>query len=126
MPKEFKKYKNALFRAVLENNVKNVIEILETRLSEKDAKQMILQTDEEGFLPLHVAAGLNHADIVEVLLPVHDKENINLCVGGYSALHLAAAKGYDRIVYLLCKQSGCDVNLFNAEGDTALITCAPG
>ena len=41
MPKEFKKYKNALFRAVLENNVKNVIEILETRLSEKDAKQII-------------------------------------------------------------------------------------
>ena len=80
MPKEFKKYKNALFRAVLENNVKNVIEIVETRLSEKDAKQMILQTDEEGFLPLHVAAGLNHADIVEVLLPVHDKENINMCV----------------------------------------------
>ena len=123
MPKQFKKYKNALFRAVLENNVKSFREIVETRLSAKDAKQAILQTDEEGFLPLHVAAGLNHSAIVEVLLRVHDKENINICVGGYSALHLAAAKGYDRIVYLLCKQSGCDVNLLNAEGDTALI-CA--
>ena len=76
MPKQFKKYKNALFRAVLENNVKSFREIVETRLSAKDAKQAILQTDEEGFLPLHVAAGLNHSAIVEVLLRVHDKENM--------------------------------------------------
>ena len=42
-----------MFRAVLENNVKNFREIVETH-----AKQAILQTDEEGFLPLHVAAGV--------------------------------------------------------------------
>lgn len=127
MPKEFKKYAKTLFRAVLENNVKNVKEILETRLSSKDAKRIILQTDEEGFLPLHVAAGLNHASIVEALLRLHDRENINLSVGGYSALHLAAAKGYDRIVYLLCKHVGCDINFLQlglVDKEKGIITVA--
>lgn len=119
--KEWKKYTKALFQSILENNVNAVKHILEKIDDDAMTKKMMLQLDDEGFCPIHVASGLNHSEIVEILLKQHDKENVNIKAHGFTALHLAAAKGYDRIVYLLCK-FGCNVDAINEEGDTALIS----
>ncbi len=122
MKKELRKYAKALFQSILENNLTRCQHILE-KVNDKAKKQIILELDDEGFMPIHIAAGLNHSRIVELLLEQHNQENINIYAHGYTALHLAAAKGYDRIVYLLCK-FGCKIDLINEEGDTALISAS--
>ena len=78
--KEWKKYTKALFQYILENNVNAVKHILEKIDDDAMTKKMMLQLDDEGFCPIHVASGLNHSEIVEILLKQHDKENVSPAV----------------------------------------------
>eukprot|EP00945_MAST-04E_sp_MAST-4E-sp1_P004913 g4913.t1 len=87
--------------------------------------------DENGFTPLHLAAGMNCVEIVN-LIAAHVKDNPNTgpkhplnFVGpdGYSAAHFAAAKNNDRIIYLLGKH-GSNIDYKNDNGETPLYIAA--
>ena len=63
MKKELRKYAKALFQSILENNLTRCQHILE-KVNDKAKKQIILELDDEGFMPIHIAAGVNHSRIV--------------------------------------------------------------
>jgi 26S proteasome non-ATPase regulatory subunit 10 len=77
--------------------------------SSDEAKTVINSKDDEGWAPLHSAASIGNAELVEVLLTrgadVNAKNN-----GGRTALHYAASKGRLEIAQLLLTH-GAKINI---------------
>ena len=123
---------NRLHGACISNEVDTVREFL-LRLDGAASREASLLSahDENGFTPLHLAAGMNCVEIVN-LIAAHVKDNPNTgqkhplnFVGpdGYSAAHFAAAKNNDRIIYLLGKH-GSNIDYKNDNGETPLYIAA--
>jgi ankyrin repeat protein len=105
-----------LHHAVLTNDIAGVIRCLAT------AKN-IDAVDENGFNALHLASGLGHVEVVELLLASNCIDVDMPAADGYLAIHFASAKGYDRIVYLLGK-AGSKINAKNDDVESPLFLSA--
>jgi ankyrin repeat protein len=81
--------------------------------------ESVNNADGFGYYPIHIAASLGRADIIEVLLK--SGANVNACAGadGPIALHMAVERSCSACVRLLLK-GGADPNKKAANGLTAL------
>lgn len=80
-------------------------------------------TQEYGITPLQIAASKGFYEIVEVLLQVHEKIGLNQpnIENGPTALMFSACERHSKIADLIINTPGCDLNVQESEGNTALI-----
>ena len=84
-------------------------------LKDKGAKLDI--QDVNKYTPLHLAAGLNHANVINKLLPGANTE-----IKGpnqWTPLHVAAGNGNAYSIYTMSRL-GADTNAVDSNGDTPL------
>ncbi|KAJ5078278.1 molting protein mlt-4 [Anaeramoeba ignava] len=106
-----------IFRAVLDNNPQELINLIE--------KNTPINITKEGFSLLHIAANQGFSTILSVLLSYGANFNQDT-PNGLTALHLASSKGHVKCVQLLIK-FGSEINKQNKEGFTALhLACLNG
>ncbi|XP_076440202.1 E3 ubiquitin-protein ligase MIB1-like [Babylonia areolata] len=106
---------NALHHAALRGNP-SAMRIL---LSKLPRPWIVDEKKDDGYTALHLASLNNHVEVAELL--VHqgkanmDIQNVNL----QTPLHLAVERQHTQIVRLLVRE-GCNLNIADKDGDTAL------
>lgn len=106
---------NALHHAALRGNP-SAMRILLCKLPRP---WIVDEKKDDGYTALHLASLNNHVEVAELL--VHqgkanmDIQNVNL----QTPLHLAVERQHTQIVRLLVRE-GCNLNLADKDGDTAL------
>ena len=106
-----------IFDAVQNGDIIRVRELLDSGV-DPDSKYEF-----NGKTPLHVASGLGHTDIVELLLEYDANPNIRNNIGdnnGDTSLILASDEGHTEIVKLLLERDA-DPNIKGKRGNTSLI-----
>jgi hypothetical protein len=78
--------------------------------------------DTDLYTVLAISCWNGHADAVALLLDANVQVNKQSEIAGLAPLYIAASRGHQACVKLLCKHKGTDVNQSTSEGQTAVLT----
>ena len=112
-----------LMQYVRANRASAVESELEKDIYYEKPARYIDATNKDGNTALHLAV-LNGTEKILSLVASSDIEADTKNHDGCSALHLAVQSGNARLVRILLRDTNCDINLTNRDGQTALILAA--
>jgi ankyrin repeat protein len=94
------------------------------RALQDDSALLVLKGTGVGHTALHWSAAGGHLDAVKWLITA-GLDSTTLNAVGSTPLHAAAAYGHTDVVQVLLDQPGCDTEIVNDDGETALQACSP-
>lgn len=111
-----------LFQSIWEGPKSVVEALLSSRADLNDTSDGYVFTPAFPFTPLHWAASMGHAEVIQIL--VHAKADVHAMDGaGSTALHLASQASHSDGVKMLI-DARVDANKLDADGSTALYKAA--